>query len=168
MKKCCVVAVILALAFAAGPATAEFGIGGGVYYNRMLGSIHDWDIDKDYISYLLSLKYQFLGFLGVEGMLDYYPGSGDIDYTLRPSATAVLGNIINAGVGVNWSYVNFKHGGKDGWSDLAYHFKLGVQIPVGPVLWLNADAFYFVDELKDIEDFNKDYITFGARAHYRF
>ncbi len=162
------IAMVLIALLTASPASAEFGLGGGVYYNRMLGDIKDWDIDKNYISYLLSLKYQFMDFLSVEGMLDYYPGNGAIDYTLRPSATAVLGNLINAGVGVNWSYVNFKSGGDDKWSEISYHFKLGVQVPIGSILWVNVDAFYFVDELKEIEDFNKDFITFGARVHYRF
>jgi len=156
------------------PLMAEnnFGIGAGAYYNKMLGDLDrdNFRFDEDYVSYLFSLKYQFLGILAVEGILDYYPGSGDLDYTLKPMGTAVLGNFINVGVGINKSYVKYEledEGKKSGWSDLTYHFKLGLQIPLGDTLWINADAYYFLDELKDIEDFDKDYITFGARVHFR-
>lgn len=159
------------------PATAggNFGIGGGIYYNRMLGDIDkdDFDIDEDYFSYLLSLKYQLLDFVGVEALLDYYNGSGNVDYSLKPMATAVLGSFLNAGVGINKTYFKYKSKSKspfkkDDWTDLSYHFKAGVQIPLGDLLWLNADVYYFLDELKDIEDFDKDYLTFGARVHFRF
>lgn len=167
---------LIVLLFLAGafPVWAEnnFGIGGGVYYNKMLGDLDrdNFRFDEDYISYLFSMKYQFLGFLAVEGLLDYYPGSGDLDYTLKPMGTAVLGNFINVGVGINKSYVKYEledEGKKSGWSDLTYHFKLGLQIPLGDALWVNADVYYFLDELKDIEDFDKDYLTFGARIHFR-
>jgi len=86
-------------------------------------------------------------------------------------ATAVLGNFINAGVGVNSTYIKYKEVGgssKDKWTDMTYHFKAGIQFPILDIFWLNVDAYYFVDELKDIEDFNKDYISFGARLHYLF
>lgn len=158
------------------PASAgegAFGLGGGVYYNKMLGSLDDdkWDIDDDYLSYVFSVKYQFGDWLGIEGMLDYYPGSKDIDYSLKPMATAVLGNFINAGVGINSTYIKYKEGAgssEDEWSDMSYHYKAGIQIPLMDVLWLNVDAYYFVDQLKDIEDFDKDYISFGARLHFLF
>ncbi len=168
-----VVLVMGGLTSAVLAAEGTFGLGGGVYYNKMLGTIEKdkWDIDDDYLSYVLSVKYQFGDWLGIEGLLDYYPGRKDIDYSLKPMATAVLGNFINAGVGINSTYIKYKEvggAGKDKWSDLSYHYKFGIQIPITDIFWLNVDAYYFVDELKNIQDFDKDYISFGARLHYLF
>ena len=178
MKKIGIVLGLVALLAGAliSPALAgvgTFGLGGGVYYNKMLGTIEKdkWDIDDDYLSYVLSAKYQFGDWFGIEGLLDYYPGGKDIDYSIKPMATAVLGNFINAGVGINSTYIKYKEVGgssKDKWTDMTYHFKAGIQFPILDIFWLNVDAYYFVDELKDIEDFDKDYISFGARLHYLF
>lgn len=178
MKKIGVVlglAVLLtgAVTFPSAAAEGTFGLGGGIYYNKMLGTIEKdkWDIDDDYLSYVFSAKYQLGDWLGIEGLLDYYPGRKDIDYSFKPMATAVLGNFINAGVGINSTYIKYKKAdgaSKDEWADMTYHFKAGIQIPIIDIFWLNVDAYYFVDELKNIEDFDKDYISFGARLHYLF
>lgn len=161
------------------PARAEFGIGGGIAYNRQLGDLKDdknWD--KDFVSYVFSLKYQFVNILGLEANLDYYPGNGNdvVDYTLRPMGTAVLSiplpilDLFNAGVGINSTYTKFEDdsGGKDDWSDLSYHYKVGIQLPLTDLLWICGDCYYFVDDLKDVEDLDSDLLTFGARALLRF
>ncbi|MCX6348861.1 MAG: hypothetical protein NTV79_05090, partial [Candidatus Aureabacteria bacterium] len=60
---------------------------------------------------------------------------------------------------------------KDGdgeWGELYYQFQAGLQIPLSSALWINADAYYFVQKFKEIEDFKLDYLTFGARLHFRF
>ncbi|MFH1037103.1 MAG: outer membrane beta-barrel protein [PVC group bacterium] len=179
MKKMMAAAVVLLLVTVVPAVRAEFGIGGGIYYNRQLGDLKNdkvRDFDKDFVSYVLSLKYQFASVLGLEGNLDYYNGSGTIDYTLRPMGTAVLSiplpvfDLFNAGVGINSTYTKFKEAGgtKGEWSKLSYHFKAGVQLPVADILWICGDCYYFVDDLKDIEDFNSDLLTFGARALLRF
>ena len=181
MKK--ILLVIIGLSFVLGlvsvPAIAEFGIGGGISYNRQLGDLKDdKDWNKDYVSYVLSLKYQLADILGLEANLDYYPGSGNdvVDYTLRPMGTVVLSiplpifDLFNAGVGINSTYTNFKSGSgdKDDWSDLSYHYKIGIQFPLTGLFWICGDCYYFVDDLKNIEDFDSDLITFGARALLRF
>ncbi|MDP8214534.1 MAG: outer membrane beta-barrel protein [Candidatus Euphemobacter frigidus] len=160
------------------PAMAEFGIGGGVYYNRQLGDIkHDKDFDKDFISYVISLKYQFADILGLEANFDYYNGNDELDYTFRPMGTAVLSiplpilDLFNAGVGINSTYTKYKKAGggsKSEWSKISYHFKAGIQIPIASILWICGDCYYFVDNLKDIEDFDSDLLTFGTRALIRF
>lgn len=159
---------------------AELGIGGGIFYNRQLGDIKDnddWKFDKDFVSYMVTLKYQVADILGLEGSVDYYNGSGTIDYTLRPMGTAVLSiplpllDLFNAGVGINSTYTKYKKidgSSTDDWSKLGYHFKVGVQLPIAELLWICGDCYYFVDELKDIEDFDSDLLTFGARAMLRF
>ncbi len=179
MKRQAIVALAFLLLLAAVPAArAEFGIGGGIYYNRQLGDLkNDKNFDKDFVSYVFSLKYQFADILGLEGNLDYYDGNDTIDYTLRPMGTAVLSiplpifDLFNAGVGINSTYTKYKEAGggsTDKWSDLSYHFKAGVQLPIADILWICGDCYYFVDNLKDIEDFDSDLLTFGARALLRF
>jgi len=159
-------------------AQVDFGLGAGVNYNRYLGDMkkEDFKISRDYFSYLVSARMEFLGFLGAEAIFDYYPGQDDIDYSMTPKATATLGligNIIQVGAGINKTYTKIKlsGGGSEGeWSDLSYHLKAGVQIPLGDI-WLNADAYYFVDQFKYdkiVKDFDEDMITFGARVHYHF
>jgi hypothetical protein len=165
--------MIAGISFSALAAEGTFGLGGGIYYNKMLGTLNkdNWDIDDDYFSYLLSLKYQYGEWFGIEGLLDYYPGRKDIDYSFKPMATAVLGNFINAGVGINSTYLKYKDAsgaGRDRWTDLSYHYKIGMQIPIAEIFWLNIDAYYFADQLRDMENFDKDYISFGARLHYLF
>ena len=166
--------IAAALAAGAGAVRAELGIGGGVYYNRQLGDIKDDDgFDKDFISYMLSVKYQPISLLAVEGSLDYYPGNDKaIDYTLRPMATGLVQlAFLNAGVGINSTYTKYDSpsgGSKDKWSDMSYHFKAGIQLDFFDLLWICGDCYYFVDDLKDIEDFDSDLITFGARAFILF
>ena len=159
--------------FVIGPARAELGIGGGVYYNRQLGDIKDDDgFEKDFISYMLSVKYEPISLLAVEGSLDYYPGKDAIDYTVRPMATGLLQlSFLNAGVGINSTYTKYESpsgGTDDKWSDLSYHFKAGIQLDFFDLLWICGDCYYFVDELKDVEDFDSDLLTFGARAFIVF
>ena len=154
-------------------ARAEWGIGGGIFYNRQLGDLRkDREFDRDFISYMVSLKYQAAPFLGFEGSLDYYNGSGPIDYTLRPMGTALVTiplpilDLFNAGVGINSTYTRYNS--SSDWSKISYHFKAGIQIPVAGLLWLQGDCYYFVDDLRDIEDFDSDLLVFGARAMLRF
>ncbi len=156
-------------------ARAEWGIGGGIFYNRQLGNIKDsddWNFNRDFVSYMVSLKYQAFPFLGFEGSLDYYNGSGTIDYTLRPMGTALatvplpILDLFNAGVGINSTYTRYNS--SSDWSNISYHFKAGIQIPVAGLLWLQGDCYYFVDDLRDIEDFDSDLLVFGARAMLRF
>ena len=179
MKRCIVVAVLGLALILPGLVRAELGIGGGIYDNRQLGDIKNdkvRDFDKDFLSYVLSVKYQFANVLGLEGNLDYYNGSGTIDYTLRPMGTAVVSiplpilDLFNAGMGINWTYTRFKKNGSttSEWSDMSYHFKAGIQFPIEDLLWICGDCYYFVDELKEIEDFDSDLLTFGARAMIRF
>ncbi len=180
MKRIIGIAVIAAVLLLPAVGRGEFGIGGGVFYNRQLGDIKDrddWDFDKNFVSYMVTLKYQLANFLGLEGSVDYYNGSGTIDYTLRPMGTAVVSipipglDLFNGGVGINSTYTKYKEvggGSTDDWSKLAYHFKAGIQIPIADLLWVCGDCYYFVDDLKDIEDFDSDLLTFGARAMLRF
>ena len=180
MKKILLVGILCAAFLIPAAARAELGIGGGIFYNRQLGDIKDsddWKFDKDFVSYMVSLKYQVGSILGLEGSVDYYNGSGTIDYTLRPMGTAVLSiplpvlDLFNAGVGINSTYTKYKEAGggsTDDWSKLSYHFKVGIQLPIASLLWICGDCYYFVDELKDIEDFDSDLLTFGARAMLRF
>lgn len=178
MKRIVGIAVISAALLLPAAVRAEFGIGGGVFYNRQLGDIKDDDrFDKNFVSYMLTLKFQAANFLGLEGSIDYYNGSDAIDYTLRPMGTAVVSipipglDLFNAGVGINSTYTKYKKdggGSTDDWSKLAYHFKAGIQIPIADLLWVCGDCYYFVDDLKDIEDFDSDLLTFGARAMLRF
>jgi hypothetical protein len=160
-----------ALAMSAFPVQAanNVGLGGGVRYNVALQSLKndDFKFDEDYLSYVLSLKYQFLPFLAVEATGDYYPGSGDVDYTFRPAASVILGDFINAGVGITKPYLKPQEGDGE-WGDVYYQFQAGLQIPISDALWINADAYYFVQKFADIEDFDIDYLTFGARLHFRF
>ncbi len=179
MKKAFLITILGAALLLPAPAGAELGLGGGIFYNRQLGDIKDsddWKFDKDFVSYMVTLKFQFANFLGLEGSVDYYNGGGDIDYTLRPMGTAVVSipipglDLFNAGVGINSTYTKYQTAGgsRDDWSDLAYHFKAGIQIPIADLLWVCGDCYYFVDELKDVEDFDSDLLTFGARAMLRF
>ncbi|MCX6350145.1 MAG: hypothetical protein NTV79_11720, partial [Candidatus Aureabacteria bacterium] len=123
------------------PARAEnnFGVGGGVRYNVALQSLKndDFKFDEDYLSYVLSMKYQFLSFLAAEVTGDYYPGSGDVDYTFRPSAAVLLGDFINVGVGITTPYLKPKSGSGE-WGELYYQFQAGLQIPLSSALWINA------------------------------
>lgn len=180
MKKILLVGLLVAAFLLPAATRAELGIGGGIFYNRQLGDIKDsddWKFNKDFVSYMVTLKYQVADFIGLEGSVDYYNGSGTIDYTLRPMGTAVVSiplpvfDLFNAGVGINSTYTRYKKtggGATDDWSDLSYHFKAGIQIPIVDLLWICGDCYYFVDDLRDIEDFDSDLLTFGARAMLRF
>ncbi len=181
MKRTLLVVALGAAFLLPGALRAEFGLGGGIFYNRQLGDIKDsddWKFNKNFVSYMVTLKYQVANLLGLEGSVDYYSGSsGTIDYTLRPMGTAVLSipipglDIFNAGVGINSTYTKYKKlagGSNDDWSKLSYHFKAGIQLPIADLLWINGDCYYFVDDLRDIEDFDSKLLTFGARAMLRF
>ncbi len=146
----------------------NLGIGGGLRYNVGIGSFSDIDFDRGYLSYLVSAKYQFPGLLAAEVTLDYYPGGKDVDYIIRPSAAVLLGDFINVGLGITSAYHKGGEDSRSGWGDLGYQLQAGLQLPLTSRLWLNADAYYFLQDLKEIKDFKSDYITLGARLHVRF
>ena len=178
MRKILLIGLLSVVCLLPTVARAELGIGGGIFYNRQLGKIRkEKDFDKDFVSYMLSVKYQVIDMIGLEGSLDYYNGNGKIDYTLRPMGTAVLSiplpilDLFNVGVGINTTYTRYKKENGDStsdWPKLGYHFKAGIQIPIANLIWICGDCYYFVDDLRDIEDFDSDLLTFGARAMIRF
>ena len=167
-RKAALLLCLLVLALPAAGWAGNFGLGGGVRYNVMLGSLSGAEFDRNFLSYLLSAKYQMLNFLAVEATADYYPGNGDIDYIFRPTAAVILGNFINVGLGITSSYNNSK------WSDPWFQLQAGVQIPIASYLWINADAYYLVQKIndvnigKEIENFDSDSIILGTRFHIRF
>jgi len=174
-RKAALLLCLFVLALPAAGWAGNFGLGGGVRYNVMLGSLSGAEFDRNFLSYLFSAKYQMLNFLAVEATADYYPGSGDIDYIFRPTAAVILGNFINVGLGITTSYN--KTGSGSEWSDPWFQLQAGVQIPIASYLWINADAYYLVQKINDVtidsivektKDFDSDSIIFGTRLHIRF
>ncbi len=165
---CLVLLFFMAAAGHENPACAEnSGFGGGIHYNVTSGDISDTGFDTNYFSYVVSFRQRIRPNLRAELSLDYFPGRKEIDRVIRPFATLLWGDLINAGIGVTRSYMSRDEGSGE-WSDFSYQLQGGVGLPLGADRKLYVDAFYFLQKFDEIRDIDARNITFAARLFFMF
>ncbi len=146
-------------------------IGAGVHYHVALTQFEDTEFDDAYLGYLIGAKSEPNNLWTVEAILEYYPSQEDISYILAPRLSLLYGHGFYFGTGIEWKYVELESG-ESSWSDEAYLFQAGFEVPLSGDNVLNIDAYYGLDKLSDtfeiITDFDSDRVTFGVKLYHYF
>jgi len=164
VKKVLVVAMILALILGIGGTSwATRGVAFGSRYHIPVKDVVGTDFDRSHLSFSGGLRYRGNGLI-LDADVDYWPGLGDVTYSVTPKISVLLDIVIlpiYAGLGVEQTYVEWSSGDKE-WGDLTYVLQLGAEIVDLGSLTLLLDAYYDSTSLS-LKDIDASFITLGAR-----
>jgi len=143
-------------------------LGVGVHYWTTVKNIDVNDVDKNGFSYLAMYQYHY-GWVGVEADLEWFQkGFGGASQDVyQPQAYLILGKVVYAAAGIGGYYSNNKLADKP-----FYAFRVGLDIPLLPILHLDINANYRFENWNDLSTEGKsvdtDTVTLGAAARLAF
>lgn len=143
-------------------------IGVGAHYWTTVKNIDVNDIDKNGFSYLAMYQYHY-GWVGIEADLEWFQKGfgGSTKDMYQPQAYIILGKVIYAAAGIGGYYTDGKLA-----NNPFYAFRVGLDIPLLPILHLDINANYRFENWKDISaegtSVDTDTITLGAAARLAF
>ena len=143
-------------------------VGVGVHYWTAVKSIDFNDVDKNGFSYLAMYQYHY-GWVGIEADLEWFQkgfGGSDKD-VFQPQAYLILGKVVYAAAGIGGYYSEGKLADKP-----FYAFRVGLDIPLLPILHLDINANYRFENWDDLSTEGKsvdtDTVTLGAAVRLAF
>ena len=143
-------------------------LGVGVHYWTTVKNIDVQDIDKNGFSYLAMYQYHY-GWVGIEADLEWFQkGFGGASQDVyQPQAYLILGKVIYAAAGIGGYYSDGKLA-----DNPFYAFRVGLDIPLLPILHLDINANYRFENWDDLSTEGKtvdtDTVTLGAAARLAF
>lgn len=143
-------------------------LGVGVHYWTTVKNIDVDNVDKNGFSYLAMYQYHY-GWVGIEADLEWFQkGFGGASQDVyQPQAYLILGKVIYAAAGIGGYYSNDKLADKP-----FYAFRVGLDIPLLPILHLDINANYRFENWDDLSTEGKsvdtDTVTLGAAARLAF
>ena len=143
-------------------------IGIGAHYWTTVKNIDVDNIDKNGFSYLAMYQYHY-GWVGVEADLEWFQKGfgGASDDVYQPQAYLILGKVIYAAAGIGGYYSDGKLA-----DNPFYAFRVGLDIPLLPILHLDINANYRFENWNDLsteaKNINTDTVTLGAAARLAF
>jgi len=143
-------------------------LGVGVHYWTTVKNIDVHNVDKNGFSYLAMYQYHY-GWIGAEADLEWFQSGfgGASQDVYQPQAYLILGKVIYAAAGIGGYYSNNKLD-----SNPFYAFRVGLDIPVLPILHIDINANYRFENWNDLstsgKDVNTDTITLGAAVRLAF
>lgn len=143
-------------------------IGVGVHYWTTVKNIDVNDINKNGFSYLAMYQYHY-GWVGIEADVEWFQkGFGGASKDVyQPQAYLILGKVIYAAAGIGGYFTDGKLADKP-----FYAFRVGLDIPLLPILHLDINANYRFENWDDLSTEGKtvdtDTITLGAAARLAF
>ncbi|MDD5676868.1 MAG: hypothetical protein PHW60_02625 [Kiritimatiellae bacterium] len=143
-------------------------IGIGVHYWTTVKNIDVNDIDKNGFSYLAMYQYHY-GWVGIEADLEWFQSGfgGSSKDVYQPQAYLILGKVIYAAAGIGGYFSDGKLADKP-----FYAFRVGLDIPLLPILHLDINANYRFENWDDLSaegtSIDTDTITLGAAARLAF
>lgn len=99
------------------------------------------------------------------------PGEGkwEQDYAVTPQINLIFEDrAFRAGFGALATYLAGNEFLETAWTDLYWHFILGLGIPLGPSFRLEVSAYYAFEAFDELSDFEWDDIEFGAWLSHSF
>lgn len=92
----------------------------------------------------------------------------DYDYGITPEANLLMKDgLFQGGLGILSTYT--AGGEEDGdWMDMYWQFVLGLNIPLGKSLSLQANAYYVFEKWGALGDFDFEDVEFGGYLGYKF
>jgi len=143
-------------------------LGVGVHYWTTVKNIDVNDIDKNGFSYLAMYQYHY-GWVGIEAALEWFQsGFGGASQDMyQPQAYLILGKVIYAAAGIGGYYSDGKLA-----DNPFYAFRVGLDIPLLPILHLDINANYRFENWDDLgtegKSVDTDTVTLGAAARLAF
>lgn len=91
-----------------------------------------------------------------------------LDYAISPEFNLLAKDgIFQGGLGILSTYMSNVNGKTD-WMDMYWQFVLGLNIPLGKSLSLQANAYYVYESWADISNFHPEDIEFAGYLGYKF
>ena len=143
-------------------------LGVGVHYWTTVKNIDVNAIDRNGFSYLAMYQYHY-GWVGIEADLEWFQkGFGGASQDVyQPQAYLILGKVVYAAAGIGGYYTDGKLT-----DNPFYAFRVGLDIPVLPILHLDINANYRFENWDDLSTDGKsvdtDTVTLGAAARLAF
>ncbi len=102
------------------------------------------------------------------GFTPEFSDNKDLDFGVTPELNLLMKDgIYQGGVGILSTYTS--GGEEDGdWMDMYWQLVLGLNIPLGKRLSLQANAYYVFEEWGKLGDFKPEDIEFGGYIGYKF
>lgn len=102
------------------------------------------------------------------GFTPDFQDNKDLDYGITPELNLLAKDgVYQGGVGILSTYTR-DAGGKGDWMDLYWQFVLGLNIPLGNRLSLQANAYYVFEGWDKLNKFKFEDIEFGGYLGYKF
>jgi len=102
------------------------------------------------------------------GFTPEFKDRDDLDYGITPELNLLAKDgIYQGGLGILSTYTRDADG-KGDWMDLYWQFVLGVNIPLGKSLSIQANAYYVFENWGTLGKFKFDDIEFGGYVSYKF
>ena len=102
------------------------------------------------------------------GFTPEFSDRSDIDYGITPEANLLLTDgLFQGGLGILSTYTK-NSGGKDEWMDLYWQWVLGLNVPLGSRLSIQANAYYVFESWSRLNKFAFDDVEFGGFLTYKF
>jgi hypothetical protein len=143
-------------------------LGVGVHYWTTVKNIDVNDVDKNGFSYLAMYQYHY-GWVGIEADVEWFQkGFGGASQDVyQPQAYLILGKVIYAAAGIGGYYADGKLA-----DNPFYAFRVGLDIPLLPILHLDINANYRFENWDDLsiegKSVDTDTVTLGAAARLAF
>ncbi len=143
-------------------------IGIGAHYWTTVKNIDADNIDKNGFSYLAMYQYHY-GWVGIEADLEWFQkGFGGTDKDVyQPQAYLIVGKVLYGAAGIGGYYTDGKLADKP-----FYAFRVGLDIPLLPILHLDINANYRFENWDDLstegKEIDTDTVTLGAAARLAF
>ena len=94
-------------------------------------------------------------------------GNVEADYAITPQLNLLFKDrMLQGGVGILSTYTT--GGPQDDWTDLYWQFLVGLSFPVSAKLKLDVMAYYPFDSWGNLDQFEFEYIEYGAWIGYQF
>ena len=93
----------------------------------------------------------------------------DLDYGITPEGNLLFADgIFQGGLGILSTYTSGGADGSGDWMDLYWQWVLGLNIPLGNRLAIQANAYYVFESWSKLNKFAFEDVEFGAYLGYKF
>jgi hypothetical protein len=162
--------VLLMLMTGVGMAAGSQGIDLGVRYHMQHSEFAALPYADGDLSYGLGYEIQDEnGLLQLLcGFTPEFEDRKDLDYAITPEANLLFTDgMFQGGLGILSTYTSGGPGGDD-WMDLYWQWVLGLNVPLGNRLSLQANAYYVFESWSKLNKFTFEDVEFGGYLSYKF
>jgi hypothetical protein len=164
------IAVVMASGLSFAAATASSGIDVGARYHIRHSEFAELPFADGDLTYAAGYEVRDEnGLLQLLcGFTPEFADRDDLDYGITPEANLLFTDgLFQGGLGILSTYTK-NSGGNDDWMDLYWQWVLGLNVPLGKRLSLQANAYYVFETWSRLNKFAFDDVEFGGFITYKF